>query len=234
MASYTPPELPTGTRITNLRKEDDKANELTPETMVTCINRGPLALVDMFDGQNYVIPPGHFMAPYGAALHFQRRQVVPGTRIPGQGHKSWVSILGIDKAEVCLPFTDAELEAFGQAREAINREALPGADGQVQIIGTAGARATLAGEGLVGGFAPVMGAGPQRPDLSVEGDTPAGREAAGHALERPGVSEARAEEAEARGAGWRPPVDDGTTASVPVPTAERLAHAPTRGRGRNR
>jgi len=232
--TYQQPQLPAGAEVAMLRREDDKANELTPETFVTCINRGRQVLVDMFDSQRYAIPPGYFQCQYGAALHFQRRQVVPGTRIPGQGHKSWIGILNVDKPVMCEPFTDAELEEFGEAVEAINRSALPGADGDVKYLGTSGARSTLEGEGLVGGgFQSSLGGGAPRPQLNLEADTEAGRSAADTAMQ-PAGSTARQEEAEAAGEGWTPPVDDGRSASVPRPNAGRLADGMNRGGSKKR
>jgi hypothetical protein len=51
---------------------------------------------DMFDSGHYVIEPGYFTAPYGAAKHFQARAVVPGSRNPETNFQaSFIAIIGV-------------------------------------------------------------------------------------------------------------------------------------------
>lgn len=227
--SYTAPSLPPGTEVVMLRKEDDKANELTPDTFVTCINRGRRPLVDMFDAQNYVIPPGYFQLQFGAAQHFQKRQVVPGTKnLAVGGFKSWIGILGVDSPELCEPFTDDELEHYGEAVEAIDRSAEP--DGaSVRIIRTSSARAGVSGQGLISTGMQSRVGGVPRPQQSIEADTEAGKGNAEHAMDRVEGSDAANDQAEAAASGWQPPTDDGTSQSVQRPKGAALA----RGRARS-
>jgi hypothetical protein len=51
---------------------------------------------DTYDGRHYVIAPGYFRTTYGAALHFQKRAVVPGSRNPETNYQaSFIAIIGI-------------------------------------------------------------------------------------------------------------------------------------------
>jgi hypothetical protein len=123
--TYQKPALPEGTAVMSLAPEDSVANALTPETVVTCLNRGSHELRDKFDGRDYVIPGGAlFELPYGAALHFKTRQVVPGTRDPHNGHvvKSFIAILGLDPAEQCRPFSDEAMDKIDATPEGLDRE----------------------------------------------------------------------------------------------------------------
>lgn len=227
--SYTTPKLPDGHQVADLVPEDAKANQLGPDTIVTCLNRGRKPLTDMYDGRNYVVPAGYVRMPFGAAQHFQRRAIVPGTKNLEQGgYQSWLSIVGVDAPELCAPFTDEQLTAFGEAVEAIDRSAMSDpADRDVVLMKTSAARAAMPGQGLVGGQN--VGGGPRRPvlDAGVQA-TPAAREAAEHVMEPPAESAAAAATREALGDGWVPPADDGSTTSVEPPSGEALAQ----GRGR--
>jgi hypothetical protein len=98
------------------------------------------------------------------------------------------------------------------------------------VLGVSSARASVAGEGLVGGMG-AMAAGRPRVDQRLEGDTPRGQEAAAHAMVPPGTSDAQADTAEARAAGWQPPPDDGQTQSAPRPRGRQLAEGASRRRG---
>lgn len=141
--------------------------QLTHETPVLCIHRGRRNTVggdpvhhesaarhrdgerepyfegdykDTYDGNHYIIAPGYFMAPYGAALHFQRRAVVPGSRNPETGFQaSFIAIIGVvegqpgggfkvlkavDDQVDWAPFTPEECAQYEVAFEAIDREAM--------------------------------------------------------------------------------------------------------------
>lgn len=94
-------------------------------------------LKDTYDGRHYVIAPGYFSAEYGAALHFQRRAVVPGSRNPESGFQaSFIAIIGlvepthdggfrvvrpVDPQEDWPPFTDGECQDYSVAGDALNR-----------------------------------------------------------------------------------------------------------------
>lgn len=203
---YVRPDLPAGVKVADLVPADSNAAELTPDTSVLCLNRGVNAIVDKYDGRDYVIPAGYVQMPYGAAVHFQKRQVVPGTKDParGWGHKSWIHICGIDKADQNRPFTIDELRAFGESVEAIVRER-----GEVSYQTTAATRAAMDGEGLVGGLSSFGGTQSPRPQIEVAADTPAGEARAAHVMERPGTTDADADLAAARADGWTPPADGG-------------------------
>lgn len=107
--------------------------DLTPETIVTVINRGHATLVRMFDARNYAIRPhtvGLHTMPYGAALHFQKHCVVQGTREFETGaQESYLGIIGVDQPAACEPFTVEECEQFGQRIEALSRTA-----GEVEAV----------------------------------------------------------------------------------------------------
>lgn len=153
--------------VQQLVREGVHEIHITPETPVLCIHRGrrhteagaPVHheaaarhrdnsreayfvgdYKDTYDGLHYIIAPGYFMAPYGAALHFQRRAVVPGSRNPDTGFQtSFISIIGVvegnpgggfkvlkavdDQAD-WPPFTDEECGQYEVAFEAIDRDAM--------------------------------------------------------------------------------------------------------------
>jgi hypothetical protein len=126
-------------------------SKLTPTSRVLCINRGQKPLTDQFDGNHITIPAGYFETEFGAALHFQRRLIVPGTRnLEVGGFVSWIGILGSvdgkikhDDEHNCEPFSDEELLAFGERIEAIDR----GDDARVKVVRTSAARAGFIGGG---------------------------------------------------------------------------------------
>jgi hypothetical protein len=140
---------------------------LTPDTVVLCIHRGRRTTIDgervhhpdaaryanmdreryfvgdykdTYDGRHYVIAPGYFRTTYGAALHFQKRAVVPGSRNPETNYQaSFIAIIGIadvspsgglevvrpidDKAQ-WAPFTDEECGVYEVAGDALDRESM--------------------------------------------------------------------------------------------------------------
>lgn len=133
---YREPDLPAGAKIQTLRKQDEKANKLTPDTMVTVINRSRETFVRKWDAEDYaLLPYTHdggtedrpfvMRMPYGAALLFQRHCVIPGTRNPDSNTlaaESYLGILGIDPDDACTPLSDDELRTLGHAIEAIERD----------------------------------------------------------------------------------------------------------------
>lgn len=158
------------------------ASTLKPTDIVVCLNRGRRPLLVTFDANHREIPIGYFKTEYGAALHFQKKLVVPGTRnIEVGGHVSWIAILGsedgriqVDPPEMCVQFTDEELQSYGERIEAIDRSAMSNpADRAVTTIRTSGAGAASRARGT--GFKPVIDAGAQASD--------AAREAAAHVFE---------------------------------------------------
>ncbi len=125
----------------------EQAGTLKETDLVICINRGRKALTDMYDGHRREIPPGRFLMEYGPAQHFQKKCIVPGTRnIEVGGWVSYIGILGssdgrikVDHEEMCQPFTDEELQSFGERVEGIDRSALSDPNArEVQVIRTPG------------------------------------------------------------------------------------------------
>lgn len=98
--------------------------ELTHETIVVVVHRGGPTIKDLWDSQEWVIPPGVHKMPYGIARHFQKRAIVPGTRNPNPefGGKaiSQLAVVGIDKEENCRPFTEEQLRQF-EFKEGLDR-----------------------------------------------------------------------------------------------------------------
>lgn len=137
-----------------LKPQSSGEDTLKPESEVLCINRGRETYTDMFDSRTYVIEPGYFTVAYGAALHFQARAVVPGSRNPETGFQaSFIAIIGtvnpktnglevkrtIDEPVQWQPFTDEECREYNHAVEAIDRAAmLDPIDPNVQIVPTLG------------------------------------------------------------------------------------------------
>lgn len=153
--------------VRHLVREGVHEVHITPETPVLCIHRGRRLQADgkpvyhgnaarhrdgdrepffegdykdTYDGNHYIIEPGYFSAPYGAALHFQRRAVVPGSRNPETGFQaSFIAIIGVvdaqpgggfkvlkavdDQAD-WAPFTDDECAQYEVAFEALDRDAM--------------------------------------------------------------------------------------------------------------
>lgn len=126
MSPIYDPQLPDGVKVHDLTPASEAREALTPETSVLVINRGRETLVRKFDGRDYPLRPfteGVIRMPYGAALHFQKHCVVPGTRDVASGaEQSYIGILGIDPEALCRPLEEAELEAAERAPEAIQRE----------------------------------------------------------------------------------------------------------------
>lgn len=141
--------------VQDLKPVDSGAIALTPDTIVLCRNRGRETYVDKFDSRDYQIGPGSFTAPYGAALHFKRRAVVPGSRNPETGFQaSFITIIGvvhpkpggglkvvrpIDDAVEWDPFTDDECREYGHAVEALDRASMVDPiDSDVTLVPTRG------------------------------------------------------------------------------------------------
>lgn len=134
---HKPPRIPAGAQVEALRREDEKANRLTPTSLVTVINRGREALVRKWDAEDYTMrsythnggtvdAPYLMQMPYGAALHFQHHCPIPGTRDPNSNTlaaESFLGILDTDPPEMCEPLTDEQCASFGQSIEAIERTA---------------------------------------------------------------------------------------------------------------
>lgn len=129
------PSVPTGSIVETLRRPDEKANRLTPLSLVTVINRGRTVIEAKFDGEDFELPPfTHkggteetpylMQIPYGAALLFQRHAPIPGTRDAHSADafaESFLGILDTDAPEACAPLSVDECTAAGQAIEAIGR-----------------------------------------------------------------------------------------------------------------
>jgi hypothetical protein len=177
-------QLPDHTEVANLLIGRMGETTLKPDSPVYCINRGRKVIKSTYDANHIEIPPGPFEMEYHAALHIQRREIVPGTRnLEVGGFISWIGIYGstdgrvaVDPPELCVPFTDEELTTFGEAVEAIDRKAMSGADADVQLFRTSHARAMSRSQG-VGGLRPQI-------DSNVQGSESA-REAAAHVFDPP-------------------------------------------------
>jgi hypothetical protein len=173
-----------------------------PDDLVICINRGREVIVDKWDGRDFSMPVGLFKMPFGAAAHFQKRQIVPGTKnLEEGGYQSWIGIFGTvdgsirrDTPELCEPYTDEQLQKFGVAVEAFDRSTgASEADRAVKPIATNAARAATLGHGP----------GPRGIDVGKQANADA-EAAAEHVLDPPEESATRAAEAEAEGEGVAP------------------------------
>lgn len=183
--------------IQHLAPQGQLETPLTPDTIVLCIHRGRRQLVegqpvfhaqaaryanlgrepyyvgdykDTYDGRHYLIAPGYFRTTYGAALHFQRRAVVPGSRNPEtQFQASFIAIIGIaevhpggglevvrpiDDRAAWDPFTDAECQEYEIAGDALDRGSMVNPiDREVQVrgvneaLGGSGASRVKGGDG---------------------------------------------------------------------------------------
>lgn len=212
-------DLPDGVEVSSLLIERLNETSLKPDSPVYCVNRGRKPLELTFNGNHVVVPVGLFLTEYRAAQHFKDRAVVPGTRnLEVGGHVSWISIIGsedrrltVDPPDTWEPFTDEELQRFGESIEAIDRGALSGIDRFVTPIRTQTARAMSRSQGQ--GMNVAIDAGTQVSDAAAE--------AAAHVFDPPTEPLAtRASEAEAsveRGGGV---VDDGP-APEPRPMRNR-------------
>lgn len=129
---YERPSLGPNIVVRNLSPQHQRGIKLEPETIVTVIHRGDTPIEDKYDAVDYVIEPGYVDMPYGAALHFQARAVVPGSRIVAATGRSpdgivkpkqasFLGILNVDPPEKCRPFTEAECAAFDLNPEAVYR-----------------------------------------------------------------------------------------------------------------
>jgi len=231
--TYEPPKDIDLSEVVPLLPAHKQKQELTPDTPVICLNRGPKELRDMHDAQEYVIPPGaKFQVAYATAQHFQRRLIVPGTRNPNVHDTSvplfvsWIAIFGVDPPEACQPFTDEQLKRFGEKAEGLNREVLGGSDRDVQVRSTGELASGLAGLGLVSSAA--MGGVGGGVSQEVVGGTAETREAALAPVEG---SDAKSDFARGEAAGWQPPQSEAdlTVHSAPPP-AEARRTANRRGR----
>jgi len=195
--------IPDGAEIKDLTAaQNNPTMKIRTDQPVVCINRGRKPLSDAFDGRHITIPPGHFRMEYGAAKHFQMRLIVPGTRnLEVGGFQSWIGILGtedgrikVDKPELCRPFTDEELQKFGEAVEAIDRSAMSNAaDRDVKPTSVAQVQAHTFGQG--GG----------RPQIDASAQaTPGAAEAADDVFAPPAESATREAQAEAQAEGAAP------------------------------
>lgn len=176
--TYRMPAL--GDDVQVLKRENDDGQALTPDTQVLCIHRGRHIIRDKFDGVDYEIAPGKFIAPYGAVQLFRDHAVIPGTRNPELGYQqSYIGIIGIDDPRDCEPLTDEEVKKFGAKVEAIDRDALVDPDArEVRIETTKG-----------GGQARRAISGNRRPQLEVSDPS---------AMDKPESTIAQEEAAEAR------------------------------------
>jgi hypothetical protein len=203
-AVYERPQLPAGTVVADLSRSvsDGPVKEPKADERVTCINRGRNALTCTYDSMHKVIPAGLFEIEYEAAKHFRDRLIVPGTKnVEANAFVSWIGILGVDHADKCQPFTDAQLLSFGEKVEAIDRSSmsLP-SDREIQIARVQNVQASSLTFSNSGAKTPTKGG----IDASVQA-TPAAAEAAERVLEKPGITESQRAEAEAAREGVAPP-----------------------------
>lgn len=111
--------------------------------------------VDTWDSKHYVIAPGYFVTPLGAAVHFKARAVVPGSRNPETNFQaSFLSIIGVvtpqpdggykvvkavDDPADWDPFTDEECGIYEIAFEALDRANMQNAiEPEVELRRTTG------------------------------------------------------------------------------------------------
>jgi hypothetical protein len=187
---YQPPDLPAGIKPKPLVPEHLHGVPLTPDTIVTCIQRGTEPVHDKFDGKDYVIEPGYFSAPYGAARHFQTRAVVPGSRNPETGkQESFIGILSVDRPDRCEPFSEEQCQRFGLKVEAIAREELSSPSArQAHLESVNAIRARMPGAAFGSTLRPEI-------DLSAQA-SPEAEARAADALTPPAVNEAQVEMAQ--------------------------------------
>lgn len=210
---YQAPENIDRSKVVNIMPEHARGTEMKPWTPVICVNRGPTRITDKYDGNDYEIEPYMlFEVTYGAALHLQKRAIVPGTRNPDLNDPfrpqmiSWIGIHGVDPAEACEPFSPQQLEYFGEKVEGLAREMLPSPVARsAEVHATADLSRTLPGQGLTPSaqFAPGGSVGGVVQELIGGSD-----ELRDAALERVEGSDARAEEADARNKGYQPPAEE--------------------------
>lgn len=198
---YTMPHPPEGVQPADLMSTTTSGpvKEPADEEKVLCINRGRRPLVDTFDARHVEMPAGFFYIEYGAAKHFQRRLIVPGSKnLADGGYVSWIGICGVNHADQCEPFTDEELERFNESIEAIDRSQDYGLGKEVKPVRTNAIRASSPSLGVQRGPGSKVGI-----DVSAQA-SPEATAAAAAVLEPPADNDAREEAAEARAE--RPPV----------------------------
>jgi hypothetical protein len=165
--------------VEDLVPESSEGQALTASTTVLVRHRGRHLIVDKFDGRDYPIRPGLTYMPYGAALHFQARAVIPGTRNPEVGsQQSYLGIVGIDSPELCEPLTDEEIAHYGASVEAIDRSALSDPNDRQTSVIKSGVIAR-GGRGNV-----------KKPQISASDDA---------VFEKPGITDAQRDAAESGG-----------------------------------
>lgn len=193
---YVKPQLPQGVTPIDLTASASTGpvREPAENERVVCINRGRTRLLDTFDARHIEIPPGLFEIEYGAAKHLQRRLIVPGTKnITSNEYVSYIGILGVNDDASCEPFTDEQLEVYGEKVEAIDRGFDHGFGG-VKLVPTNAVRAA----------SPTLGMGGRRGSDGIDASaqaTPGAEEAAAAVLSRPTESATREAETEAAAAG---------------------------------
>lgn len=177
----------------------NKATAIQPNERVLCINRGRQTLIDTFDGRHIPLPVGYFEIEFDAAQHFQRRLIVPGTRnLAENAFVSYIGILGTtdgrirrDTDEYCTPFTDEQLQTFGERVEGLDRSGLDEVTPQrVSAIIASTMRST--------------GPGGRRGVQVFAGESAEAQDAAAHVLDRPEESATREAEVEAAADGIAP------------------------------
>lgn len=150
-----PPGAVDMAEVVDLTPETKAGTELQPETLVTCINRGPKVIRDQYDAQVYEIPPyARFRVQYQVAKHVQTRNIVPGTRNPDPTdstkpqHVPWISIIGLDPETTWEPFTPEELAAFGESVEGLDRSGMTAGNRDISYVSTDSMRRGLPGAGV--------------------------------------------------------------------------------------
>jgi len=191
---YVPPAPPEGVEPVDLMATSTAGpvKEPAPNERVLCINRGRKVLTDTFDARHLEIPSGPFYIEYAAAKHLQARLIVPGTKnITSGGYVSYIGIRGIDPEALCEPFTDEELERYGEAHEAIDRSEDHGFGRDVKTVPTNAVRAA----------SPTLGTGRGQAGIDASAQaTPEAEAAAAEVLAPPTESATRDDAAEAAGA----------------------------------
>lgn len=142
---YVMPHAPEGVTPADLMSTTSSGpvREPAEDEKVLCINRGREVLIDQFDSRHVEIPPGLFYIEYAAAKHFQRRLIVKGTKNLSSGaYVSYIGIQGVNAPELCEPFTDAQLEKWGESFEAVDRSADYGLGRDVTPVSVNGVRAS--------------------------------------------------------------------------------------------
>ena len=171
--------------VASLVPENADGAELTPATPVLVIHRGGHVIHDKFDGIDYVIKPGYTTMPFGAALHFQARATVPGTRDENNVDQSYLGIVDYDDPWMCTPMSDEALEAVSRSPEALNRAAMMDpADREVKII-----RTPQTGPRRGGG---------KKPQIAATGISELAKEAAEHVSDKPDTNDAKQDAAAKR------------------------------------